>query len=108
MNRYIVEKRLGEGAFGLVFLAIHKDSGRRVAIKRMRRPFSSWEECLKLREVQILQNVRHPGIVELLEAFRENERLHLVFDYVVGFCFESLFAERILSYLYLKSNEHHV
>jgi serine/threonine protein kinase len=85
MNRYIVEKRLGEGAFGLVFLAIHKDSGRRVAIKRMRRSFSSWEECLKLREVQILQNVRHPGIVELLEVFREKERLHLVFEYVVGF-----------------------
>lgn len=84
MNRYIVEKMLGEGAFGLVYLATHRENGRRVAIKKMRRSFSSWEECLRLREVQILQIVHHPGVVELLEVFRERGRLHLVFEYVVS------------------------
>lgn len=56
-----------------------------VAIKKMKRKFYSWEECMNLREVKSLRKLNHPCIVKLKEVIRENDELFFVFEFLVSF-----------------------
>lgn len=53
MNRYITLSQLGDGTYGTVVLGQRKDTGEKVAIKRMKRKYYSWEEAMNLREVKV-------------------------------------------------------
>jgi serine/threonine protein kinase len=72
MNRYKVTKTLGDGTYGSVLKGQNKQSGEIVAIKRMKRKFYSWEECMALREVKSLKKLSHPNIVKLKEVGRRS------------------------------------
>ncbi|XP_039029942.1 cyclin-dependent kinase F-4-like isoform X2 [Hibiscus syriacus] len=82
MERYKLIKEVGDGTFGRVWRAIHKQSGQIVAIKKMKKKYYSWEECVNLREVKSLQRMNHPNIVKLKEVIRENDILFFVFEYM--------------------------
>ncbi|CEG38095.1 cmgc rck mak protein kinase [Plasmopara halstedii] len=82
MNRYKVTKQLGDGTYGSVLKAVHRQSGEVVAIKRMKKKFYSWEECMQLREVNSLKKLNHPNIVKLKEVVRENDELFFIFEYM--------------------------
>jgi len=82
MNRYKVTKMLGDGTFGCVMKGRNKQTGEWVAIKKMKRKFYSWEECMALREIKSLRKLVHSSIVKLKEVIRENDELHLVFEYM--------------------------
>lgn len=58
------------------------ESGEIVAIKRMKRKFYSWEECMNLREVKSLKKLNHANVVKLKEVIRENDQLYFVFEYM--------------------------
>jgi protein kinase len=92
MNRYKVSKTLGDGTYGSVFRAQNKDSNEVVAIKKMKQKFYSWEECMKLREVMSLRKLLHPNIVKLKEVIRENDELHLVFEFMNANLYEFMKA----------------
>ena len=53
MNRYDITKTLGDGTYGSVLLGVNKESRDTVAIKKMKRKYYSWEECLNLREIKV-------------------------------------------------------
>lgn len=53
MNRYITLNPLGDGTYGTVVLGQRKDTGEKVAIKRMKRKYYSWDEAMSLREVKV-------------------------------------------------------
>ena len=78
MNRYKVTKTLGDGTYGSVLKGQNKQSGEIVAIKRMKRKFYSWEECMALREVKSLKKLSHPNIVKLKEVGRRTPRSRFV------------------------------
>ncbi|KAL6745198.1 kinase-like domain-containing protein [Haematococcus lacustris] len=82
MNRYKVVKQLGDGTYGTVWKAINRQSNEVVAIKKMKRKFYSWEECMNLREVKSLRKLNHPCIVKLKEVIRENDELFFVFEFL--------------------------
>jgi len=82
MDRYKVAKVLGDGTYGSVHLAEYKSSREKVAVKKMKRKFYSWDECMALREVKSLRKLTHPNIVKLKEVIRENDELHLVFEFM--------------------------
>eukprot|EP00026_Physarum_polycephalum_P007029 Phypoly_transcript_07082.p1 GENE.Phypoly_transcript_07082~~Phypoly_transcript_07082.p1 ORF type:complete len:433 (+),score=65.04 Phypoly_transcript_07082:304-1602(+) len=88
MNRYKISKQLGDGTYGSVLKAINKVSGEVVAIKKMKKKFYSWEECLQLREVKSLKKLSHPNIVKLREVIRENDELYFVFEFLDGNLYE--------------------
>ncbi|XP_037750139.1 serine/threonine-protein kinase ICK isoform X3 [Chelonia mydas] len=82
MNRYTTIKQLGDGTYGSVLLGRSIDSGELIAIKKMKRKFYSWEECMNLREVKSLKKLNHANIVKLKEVIRENDHLYFVFEYM--------------------------
>ena len=82
MNRYKTIKPLGDGTYGSVTKAVNRTTGEIVAIKRMKKKFYSWEECMQLREVQSLRKMSHPNIVKLKEVIRENDTLYFVFEFL--------------------------
>ncbi|WOK98322.1 cyclin-dependent kinase F-4 [Canna indica] len=82
MERYCAIKEVGDGTFGTVWRAINKQSGEVVAVKKLKRKYYSWEECLNLREVKSLRRLNHMNIIKLKEVIREDDMLYLVFEYM--------------------------
>ncbi|VVB12472.1 unnamed protein product [Arabis nemorensis] len=82
MDRYKLIKEVGDGTFGSVWRAINKQSGEVVAIKKMKKKYYSWDECINLREVKSLRRMNHPNIVKLKEVIREHDILYFVFEYM--------------------------
>lgn len=80
MKRFEVLRTLGDGGFGTVFECIDKDNGEHVAIKKIKQRFNSFDECLQLKEVKSLRKIKHTNVVKLLQIFREDGVLYLVFE----------------------------
>lgn len=57
MNRYTLLHQLGDGTYGSVVLGQRKDTGEKVAIKRMKRKYYSWDEAMNLREVKVNKHI---------------------------------------------------
>ncbi|QXC61475.1 serine/threonine protein kinase [Aquihabitans sp. G128] len=84
---YETIRRLGRGGMGVVDLA-RDDDGREVALKRLSL-HGTPEELEKARqrirrEAEVLQQLDHPAIVDLLDVFDDGDDLVLVMDYLPG------------------------
>ncbi len=82
MDRYKIIKTVGDGTYGSVVKAVNKKTGEVVAIKKMKKKFYSWEECMALREIKSLRKLNHSQIVKLKEVIRVNDDLYFVFEYM--------------------------
>jgi cyclin-dependent kinase-like len=105
MENYENLGTIGEGTYGLVLKARHKATGKIVAIKKFKESDED-EQVQKtaLREIRILKQLRHDNIVSLLDVFRRNGKLYLVFEYVQRTILEDLEANPSgLDYKHVKS-----
>jgi hypothetical protein len=76
-GRYQLERRLGQGAMGVVYAALDMELGRQVALKTL--PEMSAEESIQLRqEARAMAAVSHPHIAVLYDIARWNGRPVLV------------------------------
>lgn len=82
MEKYKVLEELGNGTCGSVYKAVNMETSEIVAVKKMKRKFYNWEECINLREVKSLRKLNHPNIIKLKEIVRENNELFFIFDYM--------------------------
>lgn len=83
-SEFDVEARIGEGAFGVVYRAIERSTGRLVAVKRLHpRRRDGALERLQL-ELSAIVKLRHPHIVQLYRAARDDHGLYLVFEWAEG------------------------
>ncbi|ELK36088.1 Serine/threonine-protein kinase D3 [Myotis davidii] len=84
---------LGSGQFGIVYGGKHRKTGRDVAIKvidKMR--FPTKQESQLRNEVAILQNLHHPGIVNLECMFETPERVFVVMEKLHGDMLEMILS----------------
>jgi mitogen-activated protein kinase 1/3 len=64
-DHYQIIEVVGEGAYGIVCSAVHKPSGRKVAIKKIT-PFDRSMFCLRtLREIKLLRHFNHENIISI-------------------------------------------
>lgn len=90
MNRYQITKQLGDGTYGSVLKAINRQTGEVTAVKKMKKKFYTWDECLQLREIKSLKKLNHPNIVKLKEVIRDCEELFFVFEFMEGNLYEMM------------------
>ncbi|XP_075043720.1 serine/threonine-protein kinase 33 [Mixophyes fleayi] len=78
---YIFGKKLGQGSFGVVIEATHRDTGKKWAIKKVNREKAGSSAVTLLeREVSILKRVYHDHIIHLEEVFETPKRMYLVME----------------------------
>ena len=101
-DTYRIEKILGQGSFGITYLAEHVNLGRKVAIKEffmkelnsrgedgsitgMTKGSLSYNYARKFqKEAQNLSRLDHPNIVRVTDSFEENGTFYYVMDYIDG------------------------
>uniref|UniRef100_A0A2K6UXE4 Mitogen-activated protein kinase 15 n=1 Tax=Saimiri boliviensis boliviensis TaxID=39432 RepID=A0A2K6UXE4_SAIBB len=83
-RRYLLRRRLGKGAYGIVWKAVDRRTGEVVAIKKIFDAFRDKTDAQRtFREITLLQEFgEHPNIISLLDVIRaENDRdIYLVFE----------------------------
>ena len=105
LSDYRIERVLGQGGFGITYLATDKNLGRQVAIKEyFPREYASRDTTLTvkaagntedretfkwglerfLEEAKVLARFDHPNIIAVRRFFRANGTAYLVMDYCEG------------------------
>lgn len=83
---YQIQRELGAGSFGVVYLAYDPDVKRRVAIKVLNPAHIDKPETVARfqREAHANGRLLHPGIVQLFDYSRQGPPYFLVTEYVAG------------------------
>ena len=82
-DRYLIEKHLGKGGMGSVYLGIDQTFGSKVAIKETIVHGGGLEEAFE-REARVLNRLRHGAIPVVMDYFIEGEGRFLVMQYIPG------------------------
>lgn len=83
IDRYEVERELGEGGTGTVFLARDRETGERVALKKLFRNDATSVLRVK-REFRSLAGMNHPNLVRLYDMGQADDGWFLTMEYVPG------------------------
>ncbi|MBP0020313.1 MAG: GUN4 domain-containing protein [Cyanobacteria bacterium SBLK] len=88
-GKYIIEKYIGSGSFGVTYLAREVESDRRVVIKtpnvdiQVDPKFKEYQNKF-LQEAIDLKRCSYPNIVEIYEVFQEKQLWCMVIEYIEG------------------------
>jgi serine/threonine protein kinase/tetratricopeptide (TPR) repeat protein len=83
LDRYEIERELGEGGTGAVFLARDRETGEQVALKKLFRVDPKSVLRVK-REFRSLADMNHPNLVRLYDLGRADDGWFLTMEYVPG------------------------
>src|SRR5437764_7102577 len=84
LDRYRLERRLGAGGFGVVWLAFDEKLEREVAVKVIPRDDDDPLPQRAAREARVAARLNHPGIVALYELNSDEEAVYLISELVPG------------------------
>jgi serine/threonine protein kinase len=82
-DRYRVEKQLGKGGMGAVYLALDTVLQTKVAVKINQNPRQEGREQF-LQEARLLAALRHPNLPRVIDYFVIDDSQYLVMDFVPG------------------------
>ncbi len=93
---FAVEKELGSGAMGTVYLARYEEKGRHVALKFMSPGLSSNPNATERfeREFDILKQLRHPNIVRLIATGKYQKLRFYAMEFIEGESLDRVLARR--------------
>lgn len=73
-----MKDKVGNGKFGLVRLGIHKETGRKVAVKIMAKSDMTIQDLeLVKTEIEILKVAQHPNIIRLYDTFEGHNVIYI-------------------------------
>jgi len=88
LNKYLFGFILGEGAYSEVFLATNKQTGEKVAVKRVHKLSKDdmWtrRKGAQKDEIALLKLLNHAKIIKLKEFFETRDKLYIVQEYCSG------------------------
>ena len=83
LDKYTKIDKVGEGTYGVVYKCQNKQTGQYVALKKIR--LENEEEGIPstaIREISILKQMNHMGIVKLIETINGEKKLYLIFEFL--------------------------
>ncbi|XP_055926533.1 probable serine/threonine-protein kinase MARK-A [Argiope bruennichi] len=85
-HRFLVLRKLGQGTYGKVQLALNKETNQEVAIKTIKKAkIENEEDMLRIRrEIHIMTSIRHPHIIHIHEVFETRQKIVIVMQYASG------------------------
>lgn len=96
---FTVERLLGSGGMGTVYLATQQSLDRKVALKLLSDPFTQDPMFVKRfeREASALANLNHPNIVVIYDRGIHAERCYFVMEYVDGMSLREVLQQKTLT-----------
>ena len=109
-GKYVIEKKIGEGGFGITYRAVQSGLNRAVCIKEYflagrcvrdvqaktihiqgtgEDVFEKYRKAF-VKEAQTLAALHHPGIVEVIDIFDENNTSYMVMPFIEGRSLQSI------------------
>ncbi|KAK4700663.1 cell cycle protein kinase DBF2, partial [Phenoliferia sp. Uapishka_3] len=92
LDQFHILVQVGQGGYGEVYLARHKETNQVVALKKMKK-----KTLLKMDEIRhvlterdILASTNSPWLVRLLYAFQDPTHVYLAMDFIAGGDFRTL------------------
>ncbi|MBI5595307.1 MAG: serine/threonine protein kinase [Elusimicrobia bacterium] len=95
-GRWALERVIGRGGMGRVWEGTDRRSGARVAVKTMEVADAETRKVLRqiyLAEARALSRLRHPNVVDFIEATPDGDGVALVFAFVRGKTIQQMLAE---------------
>ncbi|KTW29767.1 hypothetical protein T552_00974 [Pneumocystis carinii B80] len=75
--------QVGEGTYGKVYKARNRITNELVALKKIRMEYEkNGFPITAMREIKLLQSLKHPNVVCLLEMMVEKSTVYMVFEYM--------------------------
>ena len=90
-DTYEILERLGEGSGGVVYKAYHKRLRQAVILKKMKN--KSMSQSVNRQEVDILKNLHHSYIPQVLDFLEVDGDVYTVMSYIPGKSFSELLKE---------------
>ncbi len=82
-QRYRIDKRIGQGGMGAVYVATDGRFGSTVAIKETLWLDDNYQKAIE-REVRLLNSLKHPALPKVTDHFIEENGQFLVMEYIPG------------------------
>jgi len=103
--RYSAERVIGNGSFGIVYQAVVNATKEVVAIKKVLQ-----DKRYKNRELKIMQIVKHPNVVHVIDCFYSNSTgdlyLNIVMEYIPETVYQAIRshfrASEVIPFPYIK------
>lgn len=113
-GKYIIERKLGAGGFGITYKATQQGLNKIVCIKEYflagrcvrnsatcaidiqgdnDKVFTKYREAF-VREAKLIATLHHPNIVEVTDVFDENNTSYMVMEYIEGRSLQDLVEKR--------------
>ena len=95
LGSYLIQEKVGSGAMGVVYRALHEAKGITAAVKIITGDTSKGVMSKRFeREATILRNFDDPSIVKFFAWGRSKGTLYLALEFLSGGTLEELLAER--------------
>nr|CBN81491.1 Myosin light chain kinase, smooth muscle [Dicentrarchus labrax] len=82
-DHYSVHEKLGVGKFGQVFRLSHKETGQ-VCAGKFYRARTSKEKDAARKEIELMNCLHHPKLVQCLAAYDTRSEMVMVMEYIAG------------------------
>lgn len=99
-GRFVLDERLGIGAFGTVWKAMDRERGYSPVALKLLHEHLAGEPRIKerfAREMRVLSGLQHPSIAHAIAWSEEGEAQYLAMEYVAGLTVRAELAQRTLT-----------
>lgn len=92
VGNYVIEREIGRGGMGAVYLAVHEQSGERVALKELLVTTAADPVAVKrfLQEGEVMSRMTHANIVGVRDIIDTGQGHYIALEYIEGISLREL------------------